>query len=91
MKFVLLINLKLLTIANSSLLNIADHENFSANNYEKMPAIVFIAVISRENFMLSCVRIFQINTTMVHSCMLIPDDEFKIFQNNKRPFIISLQ
>ena len=34
MKFVLLINLKLLTIANSFLLNLSEHENFSANNYE---------------------------------------------------------
>ena len=34
MKFVLLINLKLLTIANSVLLNISEHENFSANQYE---------------------------------------------------------
>ena len=34
MKFVLLINLKLLTILNSFLLNIAEHENFSANKYE---------------------------------------------------------
>ena len=34
MKFVLLINLKLLTIANSFLQNIAEHENFSANKYE---------------------------------------------------------
>ena len=34
MKFVLLINLKLQTIANSFLLNIAEHENFSANEYE---------------------------------------------------------
>ena len=34
MNFVLLINLKLLTIANSFLLNIAEHENFSANKYE---------------------------------------------------------
>ena len=34
MKFVLLINLKLLTNANSSLLNIAEHENFSANENE---------------------------------------------------------
>ena len=31
MKFVLLINLKLLTTANSFLLNIAEHENSSAN------------------------------------------------------------
>ena len=34
MKFVPLINLKLLTTANSFLLNIAEHENFSANKYE---------------------------------------------------------
>ena len=34
MKFVLLINLKLLTITNSFLLNIAEHENFSAYTYE---------------------------------------------------------
>ena len=34
MKFVLLINLQLLTIANSFLLNIAEHGNFSANKYE---------------------------------------------------------
>ena len=34
MKFVLLINLKLLTILNSFLLNIAEHENFSANIYK---------------------------------------------------------
>ena len=34
MKFVLLMNLKLLAIANSFLLNIPEHENFSANKYE---------------------------------------------------------
>ena len=34
MKFVLLMNLKLLKIANTFLLNIAEHENFSANKYE---------------------------------------------------------
>ena len=34
MNFVLLINLQLLTIANSFLLNIAEHEHFSANKYE---------------------------------------------------------
>ena len=43
MKFVLLINLKLLTIANSFLLNIAEHENIVG---------IFI-FISRENFILS--------------------------------------
>ena len=36
MKFVLLINLNLLIIANSFLLNIAEHENFSANKYENV-------------------------------------------------------
>ena len=34
MKFVLLLNLKLLTIADSFLLNLAKHEHFSANKYE---------------------------------------------------------
>ena len=34
MKIVLLINIKLLIIANSFLQNIAEHENFSANKYE---------------------------------------------------------
>ena len=34
MKFVLLINLKLLTIAYYSLLNIVEHEHFSAHEYE---------------------------------------------------------
>ena len=33
-KIFMLINLKLLTIANSFLLNIAEHEIFSANKYE---------------------------------------------------------
>ena len=34
MKFFMLINLRLLTMPNSFLLNIAEHENFSANKYE---------------------------------------------------------
>ena len=34
MKFFMLINLKLLTMPNYFLLNIAEHENFSANKYE---------------------------------------------------------
>ena len=34
MKFVLLLNVQLLTIANSFLLNIVEHVNFSANKYE---------------------------------------------------------
>ena len=53
MKFILLINLKLLTVANPFLLNVAEHENVSAINM-KMPSIVGIFIfISRENFMLS--------------------------------------
>ena len=52
-KFVLLINLKLLAIANSFLLNIAEQEHFSANKYENVNIFIFI---SRENFMLSCVE-----------------------------------
>ena len=47
MKFVLLIYLTLLTIANSFLLNIAEHGNFSANKYENANVIL----ISGENFM----------------------------------------
>ena len=34
MKFVLLINLKILAFVNSFLLNITEHENFSANKYQ---------------------------------------------------------
>ena len=34
MKFVMLINIKMLTIANSFLRNIAEQENYSANKYE---------------------------------------------------------
>ena len=34
MKFVLQINLELLIIPNAFLLNIAEHEHFSANKYE---------------------------------------------------------
>ena len=34
-EFVQLINLKLLTIASSFLLNTVEHENFSTNKYEK--------------------------------------------------------
>ena len=53
LKFVLLINLKLLTIENSFLLNFAEHENFSANKYEIVGVFIFI---SRENFTLSWVE-----------------------------------
>ena len=50
----MLINLELLTIANYFLLNIAEHENFSANKYEN--AVGIFIFISRENFMLSGVE-----------------------------------
>ena len=53
MKFVLLINLKLLTIANSFLLNTAEHETFSANKYENATIVGIFIFISGENFMLS--------------------------------------
>ena len=56
MKFVLLINPKLLRTANSSLLHIAEHENFSANEYEKANYFGIFIFISRENFMLSWVE-----------------------------------
>ena len=48
MKFIRLINLKLLTIAISFLLNIAEHENFSANKYENA-----IAELSMNSFITS--------------------------------------
>ena len=51
MKFVMLLNLKLLTIANSFLLNIAEHENFS-DNMKMLPFVGIFIFISRENFML---------------------------------------
>ena len=54
MKSVLLINLKLLTTANSSMRNIAEHEIFSANKYEN--AIVGIFILLAENFVLSWVE-----------------------------------
>ena len=58
MKFVQLINLKLLTNANSFLLNIAEHENFLTTK-----AGIFI-FISRENFMLCCVEHEKKNCTL---------------------------
>ena len=49
MKFVLLINLKLLTIANSILLKIAEQGHFSANNYENVNYYQHFHINSREN------------------------------------------
>ena len=55
-KVVLLINLKLLTLANFFLLNIDEHENDSANNM-KMPTVVdMLRSISREHFLVGCVE-----------------------------------
>ena len=51
MKFVLLINLKLLTIANSFLLNIAEHEKFSANKYGMLTIVGIFRFRGRGNFM----------------------------------------
>ena len=56
MEFALLINLRLLTIANSFLLNIAEHENFSCNKYENANYIGIFIFITRENFMPSRVK-----------------------------------
>ena len=77
MKFVLLINLKLLTNANSFLLNVAKHENSLLINM-KMPTIVRIFIfISRENFMCSWVEHEKsfissgpdlAGTYLIHSC-----------------------
>ena len=53
MKFFMLINLKLLTMPNSFLLNRSEHENFSANEYENANYVGIFIFISRENFMLS--------------------------------------
>ena len=43
MKFVLLINLKLLTIANSFLLNMAGHDSFFLQIDMKIPTIIYLA------------------------------------------------
>ena len=53
MKFVLLINLKLLITADSFLLNIAEHTKISANKYENANYCLHFHICSRENFMLS--------------------------------------
>ena len=44
----LLINLKLLVIANHFLLNVVEHENLSANNM-KMPTIVDIFILAEQS------------------------------------------
>ena len=52
MKFFLLINFKLLTIANSFLRNIAGHELFSAYKYEKCQLLLTFLYLIAEK--LSC-------------------------------------
>ena len=49
-KIVLLINIKLLTIANSFLRNIAEHENFSANKYENANYYLAFSYLLAEKF-----------------------------------------
>ena len=53
MKLVQLINLKLLKIAISFMLNIAEHEILFANRYKNATIVGIFIFISRENFMLS--------------------------------------
>ena len=55
-KFVMFKNLRLLTIANSFLLNIAELAIFSANKYENAKFNDFFIISSRENFMLRWVE-----------------------------------
>ena len=55
MKFVLSINLKLPTIVNSFLLNLVEHENFSANRYENVNYCCRFH-ISKENVVFSPVK-----------------------------------
>ena len=52
MKFFMLIDLKILTIANSFLLNIAKHDIFSANKYEKAKLLLAFSYLLAEK--ISC-------------------------------------
>ena len=56
LKFYLLINLKLLIIETFFLLNIAEHEHFSANKYENANLYWNFIFISKEYFRLSWVQ-----------------------------------
>ena len=47
MQFVLLINLKVLTIANSDLLYIAEHKNISVKNMKFPESILYKSVAGR--------------------------------------------
>ena len=53
MKFALLMNLSLLIIPNSLLLNIAEHENFSVNKYKKCQLLLAFSYLLAESSMLS--------------------------------------
>ena len=87
MKFVLLINLISLTIAKTFLLNIAEHENFSANKYEKANTVGIFKFISRENFMLTWVehekRFITLGPDWIHSWF-----HLFIFNNQSVPSIL---
>ena len=48
MKFVLLINQKLRTTANYFLLNVAEHEIFSANKYENANYLAFSYLLAEK-------------------------------------------
>ena len=52
MKVLLLVNLKFLTIANSFLPNISEHENFSGNKYEKCQLLFAFSYLLAEK--ISC-------------------------------------
>ena len=56
MKFVLLLNLELLTFATSFLLNIAEHEISLLINIKMLTIVGIFIFISRENFMLGWVE-----------------------------------
>ena len=56
MNVFVLITLKLLTIANYFLLNIAENENFSAYNHENASFVGIFRFISRKYLMLSGVE-----------------------------------
>ena len=64
LQFVLLINLKLLTNANSFLLNTAEHENFSAFKYENANYLAF-SYLFAEN--ISCLAELSTKTSFIIS------------------------
>ena len=67
--FVLLINLKLLTLSNSFLLIIAEHEISMLINMKMPTNVGFVIFISRENYMLSWV---EYEKSFIRSGLVIP-------------------